>query len=148
MKIIIDTREELPYTTFTVPTERGALYVGDYSIKGLEKHDAIERKELNDLIGCLTKSGRDRFERELCRGKGLDFFAVVVEGSIQDIKAGNYRSQMHPNAAYNSILAFMVRYKCPFFFVPNRKRGAELIQELLKHAYEDVLKRAKRIETP
>jgi len=70
----------------------------------------------------------------------------VVEGSIQDIKAGNYRSQMHPNAAYNSILAFMVRYKCMFFFVPDRKRGAELVQELLTKAYEDVLKRAKRIE--
>lgn len=145
MKIIIDTREQLEYS-FTVPSERADLYTGDYSVQGIEKHVAIERKTLPDLIGCLTNSGRDRFERELCRGKGLDFFAIVVEGSIQDIKAGKYRSQMHPNAAYNSILAFMVRYKCMFFFVPNRKRGAELVQELLTKAYEDVLKRAKRIE--
>ena len=145
MKIIIDTREQLEYS-FTVPSERGDLYTGDYSIVGLEKHVAIERKTIPDLIGCLTSSGRDRFERELCRGRGLDFFAVVVEGKLQDITTGNYRSKMHPNAAYNSILAFIVRYKFPLFFVENRKRGAELVEQLLKKCSTEILKRAKRID--
>ena len=34
-------------------SERGGLYTGDYSIKGLERFVAIERKSLDDLMGCL-----------------------------------------------------------------------------------------------
>jgi hypothetical protein len=30
-------------------------------------------------------TGRARFERELCRGKALNFFCVVVEAALKDI---------------------------------------------------------------
>jgi len=61
MKILIDTREQQPYD-FDTPFEMGTIPIGDYSIRGLENHIAIERKELNDLISCLT-TGRERFEK-------------------------------------------------------------------------------------
>ena len=69
MRIKIDTREQNPYA-FKTPSEVGTVPVGDYSISGLENHIAVERKELNDLIGCLT-TDRERFERELHKGRGL-----------------------------------------------------------------------------
>ena len=72
MKIITDTREQQPYELQT-STESATLPTGDYCIKGGESLVAIERKTSNELIGCLT-GGRDRFERELYRGRPLHYF--------------------------------------------------------------------------
>ena len=48
MNIIIDTREQNPYTfeKYNVTIERAVLPVGDYSLPGFEDHVAIERKHL------------------------------------------------------------------------------------------------------
>jgi ERCC4-type nuclease len=135
MRIVIDTREQRPYE-FDTPSAVATVPVGDYSICGLENHIAIERKELNDLIGCLT-SDRDRFERELHRGRALDYFALVIEASLSDLANGNYRSKMVPKAAVQSLLAFSIRYRLPIFFCENRKYGARVTESLLlKYARE------------
>ena len=81
--------------TFLNPVTVGTLAIGDYSIVGLENHIAIERKALADLIGCLT-TDRDRFERELHRGRALDYFALVIEATLSDLANGRYRSKMLP----------------------------------------------------
>ncbi len=129
MKIVTDTREQRPYN-FESGTMIGTLQIGDYSINGLQDHIAIERKELNDLIGCLTK-GRDRFERELSKGRALDYFALVVEASLKDIVNGHYRSKMNPKAAIQSLMAFSVRYHMPIFFCDNRDYGQRITESLL-----------------
>lgn len=90
MKLICDSREQRPYQ-FETASEVGTLACGDYSIHGLEDHVAIERKTLDDLIGCLTHD-RDRFESELHKGKALDYFALVIEASLSDLADGRYRS--------------------------------------------------------
>jgi len=127
--IVTDSREQRPYE-FEVPSEVGALSCGDYSIASLENHIAIERKELNDLIGCLT-TGRERFEKELHKGKALDYFALVVEAKLSDLANGHYRSQMNPKSAIQSLLAFSVRYRLPIFFCENRKYGQRITESLL-----------------
>ena len=135
MKILIDTREQLPYE-FGIPSEVGAIPAGDYSIMGLENHIAIERKELNDLIGCLT-TDRDRFERELFKGRSLDYFCLVIECSLSDLVNGHYRSKINPKSAIQSLLAFSVRYRLPIFFCENRKYGSRVTESLLcKYAKE------------
>ena len=48
---------------------------------------AIERKTANDLVGSLTRH-RERFERELHRGRALSYFALVVESSLADFVHG------------------------------------------------------------
>jgi DNA excision repair protein ERCC-4 len=55
MKLIIDTREQLPYAFqgYEVEIENENLSVGDYSLPGFEDRAAIERKTLNDLIDAL-----------------------------------------------------------------------------------------------
>ena len=129
MKIIVDTREQQPFCfaheryAGTSVTE-GTLMTGDYSLAGLCDKVAVERKSLPDLIGCLTDSGRERFENELQRAAALDAFLVVVESSWADMAGGKYRSRMLPHAACQSVLAFIVRYGVPFHFAGSRE-GAE-----------------------
>lgn len=136
MQIIVDSREQKPFPfvgkyyvdTVTIP---GALQVGDYSLAGLESHIAIERKSLADLVQCLGRD-RDRFEREILRGRGLEFFAVVCEGSWRDIANGNYRSQLNSHSAAQSVASFMARHKCPFFFSESRKAAEYITWSLLR----------------
>ncbi len=141
MKILIDSREQLPYK-FETASETGTLPTGDYSLVGAESLIAIERKSVDDLIGCLT-SGRERFERELHRGKALDYFGLVIEASLSDLSNGRYRSEMKPRAAVQSLLTFSIRYGLPLFFVENRKYGARVTESLLLKYAREVEKRLK-----
>ncbi|WP_051271840.1 ERCC4 domain-containing protein [Fundidesulfovibrio putealis] len=124
LPLIVDSRELAPYAFERFPVEivRAGLPTGDYSLSGHEDRAAVERKALDDLIGCLTV-GRDRFERELDRARSLECFAVVVEASMEDVARHRYTSRMSPHAALQSILAFQVRYGCPFVFAGSRQGG-------------------------
>lgn len=128
MRILIDTREQTPFTFrgYEAVTETAPLPVGDYSLPGFEDRAAIERKSLNDLIGCLMGRDGERFERELSKGRVYDLFCVVVESSLADVSRGKYRSEMKPHAALQSIITFQVRYRIPFVWAGNRE-GAEYV---------------------
>lgn len=142
--IAIDSREQRPYK-FETPSMVETVPIGDYSLVGLENNIAIERKELNDLIGCLT-TGRERFERELHRGKSLDYFALVIESSLSDIANGRYRSEMNPKSAIQSLLAFSVRYYLPIFFCENREYGARVTESLLMKYAANLEMKFKKIQ--
>jgi ERCC4-type nuclease len=144
MTIVVDTREQLPYK-FKTPAIKGTLTTGDYSIAGLEHLVAIERKTLPDLIGCLC-GGRERFERELYRGRALDFFCLVIEASLTDIVSGNYRSQMTSRAAIQSLMAFTIRYRLPIFFVETRNYGARVTESLLLKYAKEMEKRVEAVQ--
>jgi len=143
--ISIDSREQLPYS-FKTESETATLKTGDYTLKGAAHLVAVERKTLDDLIGCLT-TGRDRFERELHRGRALDYFALVVEASLSALASGSYVSAMKPKAAIQSLLAFSVRYNLPVFFVENRKFGARVTESLLLKYATELQKRLNGIVT-
>lgn len=136
MKIVIDSREQAPFefAGYECSTEAGTLYTGDYSLPGLDRLVAVERKSVDDLLGCLVNAERDRFERELARASGLERFAVVVEASYQDIARGRYRSRMKPHAALQSLVAFQVRYNAAFVFAGDRA-GAEYFTHSFFHKY-------------
>jgi len=139
MKIMIDTREQAPYLFegFACSTEPATLESGDYSLPGFTDRVAIERKALDDLIACLMGPNRERFEKELRRLARYDLAAVVVESSLEDISRGRYKSEMKPQAALQSILAFMARYRVPFVFAGGRKGGEYVVHGLLsKYLYE------------
>ena len=144
MKIVIDTREQKPLE-FSQPTETGTLPTGDYSVKGLEKFVAIERKSVDDLVGCLKKGSRARFEKELSRGRGLEYFALVIEADLAALAAGEYRSEMKPAAVIQSLLAFSVRYRLPVFFCPNRQYAARVVESLLSKYVREIEKKLKLV---
>jgi len=115
---------------FKAPMIVRKLDTGDYSVDGLETMIAIERKTLDDLVGCLGK-GRARFERELERSQALDYFAVIVEEGYAQLATGNYRSQLNPRAAVESISAFEVRYGTHFLFAGSQELAARKCESLL-----------------
>lgn len=147
MKIICDTREQAPFTFagYDAEVQAGTLATGDYSLVGLEDRCAVERKSLEDLLGCLTGDGRERFKRELVRARGLDAFAVVVEASFQDMAEGRYRSRMKPHAALQSVLAFTVRYGCTFIWAGTRAGTEYAAYHFLRHYLREASTRYKSI---
>jgi len=122
MIVAIDNREQLAYSFqgYDCTVEAATLGTGDYSITGFTDKIAVERKSLDDLLGCLT-AGRERFEKELARARSLDRFCVLVEASFEDLAKGMYRSAMRPHSACQSIIAWQVRYGTPFVFAGSRK---------------------------
>jgi len=135
MKILVDSREQRPYSfaRFNVETQAATLRTGDYSVVPLHHGDdaiAIERKSLDDLVGCCCR-GRERFERELARGAMLRRFFVVVEASVDDILGGRYTSRMKPKAVLASVNAFTVRHNVPFIFSGSRESAEWIVCDLL-----------------
>lgn len=147
MRLIQDTREQAPFTFtgYDCEVQAGTLTTGDYSLAGLVDRCAVERKSLDDLLGCLTGEGRERFERELARAAGLECFAVVVEASMQDMAEGRYRSKMKPHAALQSVLAFQVRHGCPFLWCGTRARAEYAAFHFLRHYLREASTRYKSI---
>lgn len=139
MRILIDTREQRPFTFhgYDCEVETATLPTGDYSLAGHESLVGIERKaSLDELVNCLSHD-RDRFERELSRARDFHLFVVIIEGRFEDLVQGNYRSRMTPKAAVASIAAFSVRYS-PFLFCGSRTAAERLTYELLaKFAREE-----------
>ena len=137
--IIQDTREQCGYDFAKYPNvvcEAGTLDTGDYSLPGFTDRVAIERKTIDDLVGCLSQ-GRERFEREMGRARNFEHFAVVIEASLPPIMAGRYRSLMKANSVLQSIAAFSIRYRVPFLFCGDRPGGELMTYSLLsKYAYE------------
>ena len=140
MIILCDSREKTPYTftKYGATVERATLSTGDYSVAGLEQAAAVERKSLDDLVGCLMGDNRRRFERELMRGFMLDFFCVVIEGDLADVKARRYRSAMKPHSVLQSVCAFSVRYRVPFLWVGSREAGEYMTFSLLEKYHAEM----------
>jgi ERCC4-type nuclease len=138
MKIAVDNREQLAYgfVGYDCTVEPATLGTGDYSIVGFEDKIAVERKSIDDLLGCLT-SGRERFERELSRARSLDRFCVVVEASFEDLAKGMYSSAIKPHDACQSVIAWQIRYDTPFIFAGSRKACEYYTYSFLaKYLYE------------
>ena len=148
MTILVDSREQKPFNfeheRYDVKIQPGTLITGDYSLRGLEDKVAVERKSLPDLVQCLGRE-RSRFEKELLRGQALDAFAVVVEGSWSDLANGNFRSQINPHAACQSVLAFMARYRTAFLFAGSRAAAEYVAWGFLRQYLEGARKRWKAI---
>ena len=133
--IIIDTREQAAWSFRTSPqlpviaTKRAGLKTGDYSLEGYEAEIAIERKSLDDFIGCCMGE-RERFERELLRAQALTFFAVIVEAEFSDVWRGEYVSRILPQSVIGSAAAFTLDY-CPVVFAGSAPHAADFALRLM-----------------
>lgn len=139
--IIIDTREQRPYS-FETATITRKLDIGDYSLSGFEDSFAIERKELNDFIGCMiNKEGcenRDRFERELTRAQDkLRRLWILVEADFRDVTAGRYRSEIKVASVVATIVAWQNRYPIQIVWGGDRAKSARLAHIILERSFRD-----------
>ena len=84
---IIDTREQMPLDLAPLQTTTGMLGTGDYSVVGLEKVIAVERKSLGDLLDCVGRE-RERFDKAVQRMMAYPVKVLVVEATWHDIERG------------------------------------------------------------
>lgn len=131
--VLIDTREQLPYEFKN--SERGTIPLGDYSLKTYSGEISIERKSLADLFQTLGK-GYSRFKNELIQAKDLDYFAILIEGTLDQIQnkkfLNSYRSSLQGYVVIKRLFSITVRYGIPIFFAANRKGGQMIVKQILE----------------
>lgn len=126
---IIDSREQRPLDLSPLASIVGTLATGDYSIRGLESHVAIERKSLPDLLGCIG-GDRERFEREIVRLLAYPCRAVIVESSWSDLERGGWRSKITPAAAVGSCLGWIAQ-GIPIVMAGSHERAGRYVSRML-----------------
>lgn len=151
-RVIVDTREQLPYTfdrlydgpagrspRIVVETERFGLPMGDYMAFGAPRF-VVERKSKEDLYSSIG-SRRENFEARLQRFAGeLDVAAVVVEAQWSDLLNNPPPfTSFAPKALARTIQAWMVRYPLThWIFVPDRDWGEAFTFRLLEKYWHQV----------
>ena len=147
----MDSRESadphpwLPFFSSDVVIERGTLETGDFALAALPDAGCVERKATGDLLACLGRE-RERFERELQRGRYVGRMIVVCEGSMADL--ANEARRRGGGLSYNSIVgtlaAFQRRY-CPFFLAGSIQVAAEFSERFLRGQIAEVQRTAKAL---
>jgi len=108
--LVIDTREQAPYTPGGVPSLRRKLDYGDYSIKGFERQVSVERKSLDDFYLSIGRN-RDRFKRMLERMQEAEFRGLVIEAYEDEVLSPELSySNIHRNSVYSTIIALEIKY--------------------------------------
>ena len=126
--VIIDSREQTPLPIKRLETLRAGLQSGDYSFEGGEQVFAVERKSIDDLVGCCSGENRLRFEREMHRLRGFKFKRLLIVGPRWMIDAHRYRSQLKPAAVLHSLAAWEMRFDLPVVFCEHPTHAAELVE--------------------
>ena len=139
--IVIDTREQTPLVfPPTVPTIRGTLRTGDYSVMGYEDSFTVERKSLPDLVSTIIHD-RARFERELERMRSIAFRRVLVTSPYEAVARGEYaHSRANPRSVIASIAAFEARYNVPFVFALNPCEGSARLLDWARYFVRERLR--------
>ena len=162
--ICYDDREKKPFQfPQGVEVVRAHLPFGDYSVVGLEKRVAIERKSISDLVGTLwskseladgsKQSNLCRFAYELERMSSVNtdpsLFVrryVVVEGSEDDlrnhftfrqhtIERFGHKQRANFASTVGLISSLEMRYGSMFVFCRNREAAAAKVYASLYHFY-------------
>lgn len=105
---VIDSREQTPLDLSPLNSIISTLATGDYSLQGLEHHVCIERKSLDDMLGCIGRD-RDRFDREIQRMLAYPVRVLLVEASWQQIEMAQWRSKITSSQAIGSLIGWAAR---------------------------------------
>lgn len=142
--ILVDTREQTPLVFRNLASRVASLGTGDYSLLAFEDSIAFERKSIADLVSSLSHD-RERFERELCRLRGMVLSRLVVVGHPEDINGHTYRSRMEPKAVWASLDALSVRYGVAYEFHATPEDAALRIERLSWYFWRDARKRFGKV---
>ena len=108
---------------------RGKLNFGDYATPGGNIY--IERKRVGELAGNLTGTDKIRFEIEFIRAnKAKAKLIMMVEGSIEDIQSGNYRSTLSPSDFLNRLKTWQSHFMFRLEFVKKEDAGKFIFEKL------------------
>ena len=151
MRILIDSRESLdphPWATYfsaDVEIVRGTLETGDFALAALTEGVVVERKSTQDAYSSLGRD-RERFTRELQRGRYVGRLVVVIEGNVADLLTlAHNQGGLSENAVIGTLAAFQRRY-CPFFFAGSPRIAAEFTERLLRGQVREIERAAKALK--
>lgn len=142
--ILQDSREQCPIAwTSNVQVEIAGLKTGDYSIKGLEDHVAIERKNGIDELAMCFGCARERFQAELLRLRSYRCKAVLIQGSLRQILDHNYRNRMEPASIIGTMASWQLRYGVPFNLCDDAEGVSTMALALMRNYYRQCQEFAK-----
>ena len=138
MTLTLDTREPWPHPweRFMPPgwsMIREGMETGDLCVANLPDGVCVERKSPPDLAACLGRE-RERFERELRRGRHCGRLLVIVEGNFDDVARA--AQGMHRNAIVGTLAAWSVRF-CPIIFAGDVATAAAIAFRALASQVRD-----------
>lgn len=82
--------------------ELRSLPTGDYSLLYYRDVVCVERKTLDDLLACVGRE-RKRFDQCIQRMRSFPHKLLVIEATREQLRAGEWRSQITPQAAIRSL---------------------------------------------
>lgn len=129
-RIVIDTREQLPFAFKGLPTVRATLKTGDYSIEGYTDRVAVERKSKEDAYGCVGAS-RERFKRCMSRLADYERAAVVIECSVGAFIQPPARSAITGTQAVGSFTSWMATFRVPVIWCDSRELAEQMTVRFL-----------------
>ena len=147
MTLLFDTREPDPHPWAAhLPEgwriEHGALETGDIALARIPEGVVIERKTPSDLAGCIG-TNRERFERELRRGRCVGRFLIVVEGTLSDVQRA--ARGIHSNSISGTLASWAVRF-CPIIFAGSTAGAADFAFRALASQVRDIQRAAQSIQ--
>lgn len=104
--VLVDTREQTPLDLAPLRTTAATLSTGHYSLAGLEHFVAIERKSLNDLLGCVGRE-RERFDREVHRLAAYPVRVLLIESTWGEIELGQWRGSLTSEQVQGALLGWI-----------------------------------------
>jgi ERCC4-type nuclease len=148
LTIIIDSREQLPYTfeglvddagphptglPLRVPAVRRALPVGDYGVLGLPRV-VVERKSLGDFYSSLARRRENFRDRVVRMHESCDFAAVVVEAEFREAYLDPPPfSELNPKSMSRTVTAWRVRYpRVHWLFLWSRAAAESMTYRILE----------------
>jgi DNA excision repair protein ERCC-4 len=146
---VVDTREQTPLNLFPMTEIRAGLQTGDYSLAGLERLIAVERKSPSDFLGCVGQD-RERFDRELERIVAYRYRALVIECTYEELRSGSPavygRSRVTPQAAVACAVRWAAR-GVHVQFVDSRDGAQHFVKAFLWLAAKELWSEASALHT-
>jgi ERCC4-type nuclease len=140
MLIIIDSREQNPFSFRDIETTVGKLDTGDYTLAGRENEVCIERKaSVSELAKNITE---DRFWREMDRMAGFRWKFILCEFSMHsimqypvgsDIPKSRWKYiRVRPQFILAKIAELEVDYSIPVILAGSREHAKSTLLAILK----------------
>jgi len=134
--ILIDTREQLPYSFPGYPVERCKLDTADYTVKGFESQIMIERKSLTDLLGCIFT---ERFHKQLDRMRTCQVAQLVIEANLYKIQNAHWYKG-NSKSVLGMLQVLPIRYGVYPMFLDNREEAERYTLGTLTKFHKEMLK--------
>jgi hypothetical protein len=141
--IIIDTREQQPWSFSEYVVANKKLDTGDYSIDGLQEIFAIERKKsINEIANNIVEP---RFKDVVARLSQLKYSFLLLEFSMTDVL--NYpigsnlpkkmwdKVKITPAFIMKNILDWQLKHNIKVLFCNNASNAEKIAEYILKRIY-------------